>query len=58
MKWVLFDFKTSKEAWFEQASELYLKKIKHFVQFEVIHLKTVHLDRAEAEAKKKYEEKV
>jgi hypothetical protein len=30
MKSVLFDFKTSKEAWFETASQLYLKKINGF----------------------------
>jgi 23S rRNA (pseudouridine1915-N3)-methyltransferase len=58
MKWILFDFKTSKEAWFEQALTLYLKKIKHYAQFEVTHLKTISLDRDSFETKKNFEEKI
>ncbi len=58
MKWILFDFKTAKEPWFEEATELYLKKIKPFTQLEVVRLKTISVDRADAEAKKKFEEKI
>lgn len=57
LKWALYDFKTSKEPWFEEAEALYTKKIKAFVPFEVQHLKTLKSDRDEAEQKKKFEEK-
>jgi len=57
MKWVLFDFKTAKEPWFEELSALYEKKIKPFTAFEILHLKTTKHDRDEAELKKKFEEK-
>ena len=57
LKWTLYDFKTSKEPWFDEAEALYVKKIKPFAAFEVIHLKTLKSDRDEAEQKKKYEEK-
>ncbi|MBC7421019.1 MAG: 23S rRNA (pseudouridine(1915)-N(3))-methyltransferase RlmH [Bdellovibrio sp.] len=58
MKWTLFDFKTAKEPWFEEATELYLKKIKPFTQLDVVRLKTISVDREDAESKKKFEEKV
>jgi 23S rRNA (pseudouridine1915-N3)-methyltransferase len=58
MKWVLFDFKTAKEPWFDEASALYEKKIKPFVQFEIQHLKTNKMDRDEADSKRKFEEKI
>lgn len=58
MKWVLFDFKTAKEPWFEELSALYEKKIKPYASFEIQHLKTTKLDRDEADAKRKFEEKV
>lgn len=58
MKWVLFDFKTAKEPWFDEYSNLYLKKIKPFVQLEIQHLKTIKIDREDAELKKNFEEKV
>lgn len=57
MKWILYDFKTAKEPWFEQAKEIYLKKIKPFATFEIHSLKTVSRDRDESEIKKKFEEK-
>lgn len=57
MKWTVYDFKTAKESWYDEAEELYLKKIKPFATFEVIHLKTMKADRDEAELKRKYEEK-
>ncbi len=58
MKWVLFDFKTAKEPWFEELSALYEKKIKPFANFEIHHLKTTKHDRNEADLKKKFEEKI
>ena len=57
-KWILFDFKTAKEPWFEELSRLYEKKIKPFSAFEILHLKTIKVDRDEFEIKKKFEEKV
>ena len=56
MKWVLFDFKSANEAWFEQAEVVYLKKINHFVKFEILHLKSNKMDREQAEQKIKFEE--
>lgn len=55
MKWALYDFKTAKEPWFEEAEAVYVKKIKAFAPFEVIHLKTLKTDRDEASLKKKFE---
>lgn len=58
MKWVLFDFKSAKEPWFDEAEATYLKKINHFVKFEIIHLKTKTVDRDQAAIKIKFEESV
>lgn len=58
MKWVLYDFKTAKEPWFDQATELYQKKLKPYVVFEINHLKTVKQDRESPEQKKKFEEQI
>lgn len=58
MRWTLYDFKTAKEPWYDEAEELYLKKIKPFTTFEVTHLKTLKSDRDEAALKKKFEEKI
>ena len=58
MKWVLFDFKTAKEPWFEEATPLYLKKIKSFANLEIVRLKTISVDREDAQTKKKFEEKI
>jgi 23S rRNA (pseudouridine1915-N3)-methyltransferase len=55
MKWALYDFKTAKEPWFDEAEALYTKKIKAFVSFEVVHLKTLKSERSEATIKKKHE---
>lgn len=57
MKAVLFDFKTAKEEWFESASAVYLKKIKPFLDFEIVHLKTLKEAREDLEKKKAFEEK-
>lgn len=58
MKWALYDFKTAKEPWFEEAEKIYLKKINAYEQLEVVHLKTLKADRDEAEKKKNFEAKV
>jgi len=58
MRWALYDFKTAKEPWFEDAEKLYTKKIKPYADFEVLHLKTLKADRNELELKKKFEAKV
>jgi len=58
MKWILLDFKSAKEEWFDCSVQLYTKKIKPFVHFEVQHLKTMKADRDESALKKNYEEKV
>ena len=55
MKTVLYDFKTSKESWFEQAASLYHEKINHYCQFEIQSLKPSKLDRDDATAKRKIE---
>jgi 23S rRNA (pseudouridine1915-N3)-methyltransferase len=58
MKWALYDFKTSKEPWFDTAEQLYLKKISAYAELEVFHLKTQKADRDNAEIKKNFEAKV
>lgn len=58
MKWTLYDFKTAKEPWYDEAEALYLKKIKPYAALEVVHLKTLKSDRDEAPLKKKFEEKI
>lgn len=55
MKSVLFDFKTTKEEWFEQAVLQYSKKISHYVDFEIQSLKTMKHGRDEAILKKNFE---
>ena len=57
IRWTLYDFKTAKEPWFDEAEALYVKKVKPYAPFEVIHLKTLKSDRDEAELKRKFEEK-
>lgn len=58
MKWILYDFKSAKESWFEEAESAYLKKINHFINFEIQHLKTNKSDRDQAEIKIKFEENI
>lgn len=55
MKSVLFDFRSTKEEWFEQAVFQYSKKISQFADFEIQSLKTMKHGRDEAELKKKFE---
>ncbi len=56
MKSILFDYKTTKEEWFEQAVSQYSKKISHYTEFEIQSLKTMKHGREEAILKKQYEE--
>jgi len=56
MKWVLYDFKSAAENWFEAAEQTYLKKINHYTKFEITHLKTNKSDRDQAAIKIKFEE--
>ncbi len=57
MKHVVLDFKTSKQEWFDEFETIYAEKINHFCDFEVIHLKTVSVDREQADEKIQFEEK-
>lgn len=58
MKWSLFDFKTAREPWFDEAEQVYLKKIKPYATFEINHLKTLKADRDEATLKINFESKL
>ena len=55
MKSVLFDFKTTKEEWFEKVVLQYTKKISHYAEFEIQSLKTMKHGRDEFDLKKKFE---
>ncbi len=55
MKIVLLTIVSNKEPWFQEAKNLYVEKINHFVKFEVEGLKASKQDRASAEQKKKIE---
>jgi len=57
MKWVLYDFKTAREPWFDEAEQVYKKKINPFAAFDIVHLKTMKADREDAELKKRFESK-
>ena len=57
MKHVVLDFKTSKQQWFEEFESTYAEKINHFCDFEVIHLKTISVDRDQSQEKIQFEEK-
>lgn len=58
MKWSLYDFKTAREPWFDEAEQIYLKKIKPYAVLEIGHLKTLKADRDEAALKINFESKV
>lgn len=51
MKFVLLNLNTAKEKWSDQAQELYLEKINHFIKFEVVGLKTDNLSRSQKEVR-------
>ena len=56
MKWILYDFKSASEDWFQEAEKTYIKKINHYAKFEITHLKTNKSDREQASLKIKFEE--
>jgi len=56
MKFILFDFRTSKQLWFDAFCEVYLKKINAFCEFEIVTLKTLKQGREESSAKIKFEQ--
>jgi 23S rRNA (pseudouridine1915-N3)-methyltransferase len=55
MKVVLLTVISNKEPWFQEARELYIEKINHFVKFELEGLKATKLERGSAERKIKAE---
>lgn len=57
MKHVVLDFKTSKQEWFEDFEATYSEKINYFCDFEVIHLKTISVERDKSLEKILHEEK-
>jgi 23S rRNA (pseudouridine1915-N3)-methyltransferase len=57
MKHLVLDFKSSKQEWFEKFETIYSEKINHFCDFEIVHLKTVSVDREHFIEKIEFEEK-
>jgi len=55
VKLILLTFSSSKEEWFQEAKEVYINKLRHFVAFEVEALKTSKMDRSQREQKKRWE---
>ena len=55
MKFVLAHLSTAKEDWCDKATDLYIKKLKHFVEFEVVALKPRKGSRSD-ESHKRQEE--
>lgn len=55
MKFILYNLATAKEAWAEEASELYKKKISFFVPFEIQGLKPKKTSRDESDFKRNEE---
>lgn len=55
MKFVLYNLATAKEAWADEASELYKKKISFFVPFEIQSLKAKKSARDDADFKRQEE---
>ncbi len=56
LKFILFDFSTAKQPWFDSISELYIKKINAFCEFEITSLKTLKQGRDDSRVKMKFEE--
>jgi 23S rRNA (pseudouridine1915-N3)-methyltransferase len=46
MKFIFLKIETSKEKWSEEATNLYIEKLKHFVHFEVVALNSKKISRA------------
>lgn len=52
MKLALLTLETSKEAWFQELTEQYQKKISRFLEFEVVRLKSKSIAREDRDRKK------
>ena len=55
MKFVFLHIQSSKEKWYEEASQAYVHKIKHFQSFEIVSLASKKLDRTDAAVKLRLE---
>jgi 23S rRNA (pseudouridine1915-N3)-methyltransferase len=55
MQSVLYDFKTTKDEWFDKTVQHYSKKISNYTEFEIKSLKTLKSGRDELLLKKNYE---
>ena len=55
MKLILLNFQTGKDAWFQNANEVYSEKINHFISFEVKTLKPQVNERDQREVRVKRE---
>ena len=55
MKFVFYNLATAKEAWADEVSELYKKKISHFIAFDIQHLKAKKSAREDADFKRNEE---
>lgn len=55
MKLTLLNFQTSKEPWFQQANEIYIEKINHFISFEVKTIKSHLTEREQKDIRVKRE---
>lgn len=55
MKFILLHASTAKEEWSQSATELYLKKLQHFVQFEIQSIKPKKLSRDDKDSKRQSE---
>ena len=55
MKFILYNLATAKEAWADEASELYKKKINHFISFDIQTLKAKKSAREDADFKRNEE---
>lgn len=58
MKIVFYNLATAKEAWSDQACEIYLKKISHFMKLEIQNLKPKKNSRDDADYKRNEESKL
>ena len=51
MKFVFVNLNSAKEDWSESAFELYEKKLKHFINFEIVSLKGENQSRSQKEVR-------
>lgn len=55
MKFVFLHVTTASESWAEEATQLYIQKIKHFIDFEFVSLKPTKSARSQSHPKKEEE---